>query len=155
MTTETTPLDADFRRSASERQWAALFVAWIVSLAATSGALFFGEVVGHEPCFLCWWQRVAMFPLVLILGLAAWRGDRSVVWSAAPLATGGAAVAAWHLLVYFDVAPVALQPCGAGPSCASGDMTIFGGVPLPLLALIAFAAILACLVFAAMEKTER
>ena len=52
-----------------------LTAAFLIALAATLGALFIGEVLGQMPCTLCWYQRIAMFPLVPILGLSLWRGD--------------------------------------------------------------------------------
>ena len=56
-------------KSNESRLWPPLFVAWLIALLATAGALFLGEVMGMVPCVLCWYQRIAMFPLVLVLGL--------------------------------------------------------------------------------------
>ena len=53
-----------------QHSWNSLFIAWLVALAATLGALFIGEIMGQVPCQLCWYQRIAMFPLALILGVA-------------------------------------------------------------------------------------
>uniref|UniRef100_UPI002FC682D4 disulfide bond formation protein B n=2 Tax=unclassified Hydrogenophaga TaxID=2610897 RepID=UPI002FC682D4 len=58
------------------RAWAVLVVAWGVALVSTLGALFLGEVMGMTPCLLCWYQRIFMFPLALILGMAAFAEDR-------------------------------------------------------------------------------
>ncbi|WP_182086853.1 disulfide bond formation protein B [Aureimonas sp. ME7] len=119
-----------------------LQAAWIVALAATLGALFVGEVMGRTPCVLCWYQRIAMFPLAVLLGIAAFPGDWGVRFYALPLAAVGLALAAFHTLVLAGIVPEAIEPCGAGPSCASADMTILGVLPLPPLSLAAFAAIL-------------
>lgn len=121
--------------------WPMLYAAWLVALIATLGALFVGEVMGQTPCSLCWHQRIAMFPLALILGIACLREDAGVQRYALPLALAGGVVSLWHNLVYFDIAPKALEPCGEGASCAGAEMTIFGGLPLPTIALVAFAAI--------------
>jgi len=121
--------------------WLMLFAAWLIALLASLGALFVGEVLGQAPCLLCWYQRCAMFPLALILGIACLREDGGVRIYAVPLALLGAAVALWHSLLYLGVIVPALQPCSQGPSCASADMTILGGIPLPLLSLTGFAAI--------------
>ncbi|WP_082653516.1 disulfide bond formation protein B [Aureimonas sp. AU22] len=123
------------------RGLASLHAAWVVALVSTLGAIFVGEVMGQAPCVLCWYQRIAMFPLAAVLGVAAFRGDRGVRVYALPLALAGLAVAAFHALLYAGIIPEAIEPCGAGPSCASADMTILGGLPLPLLSLGAFAAI--------------
>lgn len=127
--------------------WLMLFVAWLVALAATLSALFIGEVMGQAPCLLCWYQRIAMFPLALILGIGCVREDAGVRRYALPLALAGAAVALWHSLLYFGAVPKAIEPCGQGPSCTSVDMTILGGLPLPVLSLGAFAAIILLLIF--------
>lgn len=77
----------------SERQWTLLTVSWLVALVSTLGALFFSEVMDLEPCVLCWYQRIAMFPLVLILGAGAYTQDASSVKYAFPLAIAGWLVA--------------------------------------------------------------
>lgn len=126
-----------------------LALAWAVATVATLGALFVGEVMGQAPCDLCWYQRVAMFPLALLLGIAVYRGDVGVRFYALPLAVIGALVAGFHSLLYAGLLPETIEPCGAGPSCASADMTLFGLLPLPFLALGAFAAIAVLLVLPA------
>ena len=72
-----------------------LTAAFLIALAATLGALFIGEVLGQMPCTLCWYQRIAMFPLVPILGLSLWRGDGMARAYALPLVLSGLALAAW------------------------------------------------------------
>jgi disulfide bond formation protein DsbB len=126
--------------------WLMLFVAWLVALAATLGALFIGEVMGQAPCLLCWYQRIAMFPLALILGIGCLREDAGVRRYALPLALAGGAVALWHSLLYFGAVPKAIEPCGQGLSCTSVDMTILGVLPLPVLSFGAFAAIILLLI---------
>jgi disulfide bond formation protein DsbB len=86
-----------------------------------------------------------MFPLAAVLGVGLWRDDPGARIYALPLAAAGAAVAAWHMLVYLDIAPTAIRPCLAeGPSCSGEGMRVLG-VPIPLMSLAAFAAILALL----------
>lgn len=124
-----------------ESIWQTLFLSWLIALFSSLGALFIGEVLGQAPCLLCWYQRIAMFPLALILGIACFTDDRAVWRYALPLAGLGGVIALWHSLLYLGVIPKAIEPCGQGPSCTSADMTIFGSVPLPLLSLGAFAVI--------------
>jgi disulfide bond formation protein DsbB len=121
--------------------FAPLFLAWLVALASTLGALFVGEVLGQTPCLLCWYQRIAMFPLALILGIACLRGETAIARYALALAATGVLLAGWHVAVYTGLLPTEIEPCGAGPSCRCADMTIFGFLPLPFLSLGAFAAI--------------
>lgn len=125
--------------------WNALFVAWMIALMATLGALFIGEVMGQTPCLLCWYQRAFMFPLAVVLGIAAFREDSRVRYYAGPLAALGLLIAAYHSLLYYGFVAEALKPCArSGPSCSSAAMTILG-LPIPLLSLGSFAAILALL----------
>ncbi len=125
----------------------ALTAAFVIALAATLGALFIGEVLGQMPCTLCWYQRIAMFPLVPILGLSLWRGDGVARPYALPLALAGLTLAGWHSGLYLGYIPEAVAPCTKdGPSC-SGPAQIIFGLPIPYLSLSAFAAILACLIF--------
>ena len=135
------------RRATGHAPWLALLGAWLVALSASLGAIFIGEVMGQAPCVLCWFQRAFMFPLAIILAIAAFRSDRGVIAYAAPLAAIGWVVALYHLLLYLGVVSQALQPCGAGPSCAEGAMSLFGSLPIPLLSLCAFTAIILFLMF--------
>lgn len=123
-----------------------LTLAFLIALGATLGALFIGEVLGQMPCTLCWYQRIAMFPLVPILGLSLWRGDGSAWLYALPLVLAGLALAAWHSGLYAGVLPAPIVPCTEnGPSC-TGEAQMILGVPIPYLSLAAFAAILVCLI---------
>ncbi len=132
-----------------EDAWFPLFVAWVLSLVATLSALFIGEVMGQAPCVLCWYQRVFMFPLPIVLGIALLRDDAGVWRYALPLSLIGAAIAGYHTLEYAGIIPAGLTPCAAtGPSCSGPGMTLFGWVPIPVLALASFLGISAALVLA-------
>ena len=125
-----------------ERNGRWLLLAWLTALGATVGALFIGEIIGQTPCSLCWFQRIFMFPLAVILGIAAFRLDASIRIYALPIAGLGAAVAAFHTLLYFGLVEEALTPCARnGPSCSGEAMAMFAWLPLPLVSLLAFAAI--------------
>jgi disulfide bond formation protein DsbB len=86
-----------------------------------------------------------MFPLAVVLAVACYFSDFGVWRYALPLAVSGWLIALWHSFLYAGVIPVSIEPCGAGPSCSSADMTILGGIPLPLLSLSAFTLITAIL----------
>ncbi len=123
----------------------AILAAFVLALVSTLGALFIGEVLGQTPCVLCWYQRIAMFPLALILGVAAFVGDGGVRRYALPLALLGGAVALWHSGLYAGLLPEAVAPCTReGPSCTDAAMTVLG-LPIPYLSLAAFAGISFCL----------
>ena len=83
--------------------WSLIFVAWLIASVSTLGALFFGEVMQLPPCVLCWYQRIFMFPLVLILPLGLFPLDPKVVRYALPLAVFGWLFAVFHLLLVAGV----------------------------------------------------
>ncbi len=136
------------------RNWPWMLVAWAVALGATLGALFIGEVMGMTPCLLCWYQRIFMFPLALILGMAAFAEDRRGAVYALPLALGGAAMAGYHVALIAGWVPQWWVPCGAGPSCSEQSLEILGGVQIPWLSLAAFIAIV-ILLFVYLRKTRK
>lgn len=132
----------------TDRQWMLLTTSWVVALVSTLGALFFSEVMAMSPCVLCWYQRIAMFPLVLILGTGAWTQDvRSLVY-AWPLAFAGWLVALYHCLLYVGFIPQSLQPCGEGSPCMAQSLELMGFITIPLLSFLAFSLILLLLLAA-------
>ena len=132
-------------------RWRWSFLAWLTTLVATAGALFLGEVMGKTPCVLCWYQRIAMFPLPLILGIGLLESDRRSIRYAMPLAVAGWCVATYHCLIFMGWVNEALVPCGTGASCAASDLQVAGVVPIPLLSLVAFIATIVLLWMAKRE----
>jgi disulfide bond formation protein DsbB len=126
----------------------ALVAAWIPALLAMIGSLYFSEFAHYQPCTLCWYQRIAMYPLVLMLGIAAWRRDLGVRVYAIPLAAVGAAISAYHYLLEWFPA-LDTGACTIGIPCTQVWFRQFGFVSLPLLALIAFLLVIALLLMAA------
>lgn len=122
----------------------ALYITWFFSLVATAGSLFLSEVMGFAPCTLCWYQRIAMFPLPVILGLGILFEDRKSILYAFPFAIAGLLIAAYHNLLYYDFVEEALSPCmGEGISCSEQHLSLLGFIDIPLLSLLSF--VLACL----------
>ncbi|UPT63401.1 MAG: disulfide bond formation protein B [Hyphomonadaceae bacterium JAD_PAG50586_4] len=128
------------KNSGQPRTWWLLLAAWLVALSATLGALFIGEVMGQTPCLLCWYQRIFMFPLALILLIACVKEDAEIWRYALPLALLGFGFALYHSLLYGGIIAEPIVQCGAGPSCSSASMSLFGWLPIPFLSLIAFSA---------------
>lgn len=117
------------------------WLAGLVALAATSGSLIYSEVYGLEPCRLCWYQRIAMYPLSLTIGVAAWSGDRRGLRRyVLPPAVIGGLIAAYHYLIQvfpsFDTGT-----CSAGVPCSARYVEEFGFVSIPFMAFAAFVAI--------------
>lgn len=119
----------------------ALFAAWLMAFASSLSILFIGEVLGQMPCLLCWYQRSFMFPLAIILGLGIWWNDHRIGRYGLVLSLCGAAIALWHIAIFFGVVSEAIQPCTAsGPSCTDNNQIVFG-VPIPLLSIFSFTLI--------------
>ncbi|WP_236199556.1 disulfide bond formation protein B [Pseudomonas pseudonitroreducens] len=138
----------------SLRAWYLLLFAWLVALVSTLAALFIGEVLGQQPCVLCWYQRIFMFPLAILLAIACFGSDFQVWRYALPLSVIGGLFALGHSLLYAGIIPQPIQPCSAtGPSCTDANMTLFGMIPLPFLALLAFILISATLLIVRRRTT--
>lgn len=133
---------------ANDSAWALVFAAWVVATAATLGALFFSEVLDVPPCVLCWYQRIFMFPLVLLIPVGLFPFDARVVRYALALALPGAAVAVFHLLVVAGIVPERVTPCTRGVPCAESAIEGFGFVSIPMLSAAAFTLVTLLLVIA-------
>ena len=126
--------------------WSLLFAAWMVALLATAGSLFFSYVMEFAPCVLCWYQRIFLFPLVVVLARGLFPFDRGAVRYGLPLAILGWLVAAYHNLVYAGIVPESLQPCAKGVSCTEEYIRLFGLLSIPALSLIAFTTLAGILI---------
>lgn len=127
---------------------AELWAAWAVALVATAGSLFFSEYSDFVPCQLCWFQRIAMYPLAVVLLVAALRRDhRAGPLYALAFPVAGAAFSIWH--IYVEINPEAESAsCRVAAPCSLKWIEELGYVTLPVLALTAFSAILALLLMA-------
>lgn len=124
----------------------ALYIAWFVALVATAGSVFFSEVMKLPPCVLCWYQRIAMYPLAVILAVSIVRKDGASRVYGLPFAIAGLAIAVYHNLLYYKLIPESITPCTSGVSCTSRQIEWAGFVTIPLLSLTAFVIVTACLV---------
>jgi len=129
-----------------DKDWLLLLVAWLLVAAATLGSLFFSEIMDLPPCSLCWYQRVFMFPLALVLFMGLFPFDPKVVRYALPLSAAGSLVALYHLLLQAGVIPERAAPCTQGVSCSDVDLLVFGFASIPMLSLVAFGAVTALLI---------
>ena len=121
--------------------WGLVFAAWLVAASSVLGALFLSEVVGIAPCVLCWYQRVFMFPLAVVLAVGLFPLDTKVVRYSIPLVAAGWLVALFHVLLTEGVIPRSLSPCVQGIPCSQVEVEWFGFVTIPLLSLLSFTAI--------------
>ncbi|PEO44450.1 disulfide oxidoreductase [Bacillus toyonensis] len=121
-----------------------LLSAWSVSFVATLGSLYLSEIMKYEPCTLCWYQRILMYPLFLLLGTAILRKDYKIGIYSLIFAIVGACIATYHYslqIIPFSLKNVAV--CGK-ISCTGDYLNWFGFITIPFLALLAFLIIIIC-----------
>lgn len=129
----------------------ALGVAWAVAGVATLGSLYFSEVAHFRPCTLCWVQRIAVYPLAVILGVAWFRRDDEVRWYVVPLAGLGLLVAAYH--VVFERAPsLESGSCDPAAPCTTIWVEAIGYLTIPAMSLTALATITVLVLLARTEE---
>ena len=118
-----------------------LYLAWVVALVATGGSLYFSEVRGFVPCTLCWYQRILMYPLVILLGIASYRQDRAIVPYVLPLSILGGSISLFHYLEQKIPGFGVPEVCRQGVPCSVEYINWLGFVTIPFLALSAFTLI--------------
>lgn len=122
----------------------AIWLAWLMALVATLGSLYFSEVAHYEPCKFCWFQRIGMYPMALILGIAAFRKDTSIYRYAIPMTVIGGTISIYHYLIQ-HFPDLSAGSCSATAPCTAAWVWKFGFVSIPFMALACFAAIAALL----------
>jgi disulfide bond formation protein DsbB len=142
-----TPPPAAVRGSsgAGEPSFVFAYVAWLIALSATLVSLFFSEVMDLPPCSLCWYQRICLYPLVLVIGVGIVLRDGKLTRYALPLVVAGLGFAVYHNLLYYGVIPESLAPCKVGVPCSSRQINWLGFIGIPLMALGGFAGLLVTL----------
>ena len=129
----------------SNTAWTLVFLAWLLATISTLGALFLGEVMGYTPCQFCWYQRIAMFPLVFVLAAGLFPFDPKVVRYALPLAIAGWLLAVFQMALVAGLIPESVTPCQKGVPCSDLQVVWFGFISIPLLSVLAFSSIIALL----------
>ncbi|MBG9944420.1 disulfide oxidoreductase [Brevibacillus formosus] len=133
----------------------AMFAAWGVSLIATGGSLFFSEVLKYIPCDLCWYQRILMYPLVILLGVASAKKDDKIASYALILSIIGGLISLYHYSIQKIPALQDLgSACGIVP-CNTDYINWLGFITIPFLALIAFTLISILLVIVMKNAKEK
>ncbi len=133
-----------------------LALGFFISLFAAIFPLVYSEIIHFLPCVLCWWQRVFMFPMLFLFGVALWDKDKKVIRYALPLLLAGFLVSAYQNFFYY-FGETTNAPCDAsGVSCYQHLVSEFGGyISIPMLALTAFFGLLTLLAVAHFYKRER
>lgn len=115
-----------------------LYFMFLTSALATAGSLFFSDVMGFPPCVLCWYQRICMYPLVLIFFMAIWSNDSKFLKYSLPLSLLGLFFSFYHNLIYYGFIPESLSPCREGVSCADVHIEWLGFITIPFMSFVAF-----------------
>ena len=114
-------------------------LAFSVAAVSTAGSLWFSEVGGFVPCELCWYQRILMYPLVVVLGVAAWRGDHLLRWRVLPFSLLGMAMSAYHVQLQWF--PDQGSSCDVAAPCTQQWVDRFGFLSIPMMAFCGFVAV--------------
>jgi disulfide bond formation protein DsbB len=116
----------------------ALPLAFVVALTCMLGSLYFSQIADFTPCNLCWYQRIAMYPLSVLLLVAVIRRDRDIRFYVVPLAVIGAAISLYHFLVERFPSLEASGVCTLAVPCTQVWFRRFGFITLPFMALSGF-----------------
>jgi len=118
-----------------------IYFCWFVSAIATFGSLFFSEIMEFPPCVLCWFQRIAMYPLFILFLVAPFRGNRDIQYYSIPFVIIGWIISLYHNLLHFEIVPEKLSPCREGVACSTVYIEIFDFLTIPMMSFLAFSFI--------------
>ncbi len=121
---------------------------------AMAGSLFFSEVMNLPPCVLCWYQRIAMYPIVILVAIGIIRNDRKTYISVLALALPGLLISIYHNLLYWKILPESIAPCMLGVSCTTKFFEWFGFITIPFMALFAFVMITVLAIISLYKNTH-
>jgi disulfide bond formation protein DsbB len=123
-----------------------IYLAWIIAAISMFGSLFFSEVLLYPPCALCWYQRIAMYPLVVLLAVGMFQPIKNTVVFSLPIALVGWCIALFHNLLHYGIVSESASPCREGVSCATVYINWLGFITIPMLSFVAFSVIVIILV---------
>lgn len=115
-----------------------LYFAWVISLLAVLTSLYFSEIKKIEPCHLCWYQRIAFFPLIFILAIATYKDFFRLAIYVLPQVVLGLVFALYQVAIQEIPSFHPIDICGGGPNCAEKFSIGLGPISIPMLASLAF-----------------
>lgn len=140
----------DLRDVAAQIAKWGMWIGFLLSLGGSAMTLFYSEILGFAPCGLCWLQRVFLYPIVVLLGIALWKRDRGIADYVIGLSIVGGLVALYQH--YLQMGGADVLPCPATISqsadCASRFFFEFGYITFPFMAATLFAFLIILMVFA-------
>jgi disulfide bond formation protein DsbB len=117
------------------------YLAWAIALIAVLGSLYFSEIRDFQPCVLCWYQRIALYPLILLIPVGILKKDKNLSNYVLPLTIVGLIISVYQNLLYYKILPENISPCSFGVSCTTKFVEYFGFLTIPLLSLLALTTI--------------
>lgn len=124
---------------------------WCIALAATLGSLFLSEVLGYVPCTLCWYQRIFMYSLTIILTISLITKRVNLI-EIEVLSIAGLLLAFYHYMLQFNVLSDKANACKE-VSCSMKYIEWFGFITIPFLSFLAFSLIfIGCIVYKTIFK---
>lgn len=133
----------------------ALALGFLLAAGAMAGTLFYSEIAALEPCTLCWYQRIALYPQVLILGIALWKRDKGIVDYIIGLSVVGALLAAYHsYLQYTGTQSITCSAIEGAVSCSARQVFEFGYVTIPVMSLTVFSLLLFIMIISKRFSTQ-
>jgi len=118
-----------------------IHISWFLSIIATLGSLYFSEILKYIPCTLCWYQRILMYPLVIIFGVALLRNDNKVYLYTLPMTLIGLLISGYHYLLQKVPFVFDIHACSSGVPCNVDYINVFGFITIPFLSFICFLTI--------------
>jgi disulfide bond formation protein DsbB len=129
-----------------------LLLSWLAAVIATLGSLYLSEVLHFIPCTLCWYQRIFMYPLAIILGIAFYRNDRAIYRYTLPLSIIGMLISGYHILLQKIPYLQQFEMCKTGVPCSKDYLNLLGFITIPMMAFTAFTIITICLAILARNQ---
>lgn len=119
-----------------------IYLSWVIAVISFLGSLFFSEIMEFPPCTLCWYQRIAMYPLVFIFMIGAIKDSKDTFIFSLPLVAIGWIISVYHNLLHYEILPEKLAPCKEGVSCSTVYIELFGFLTIPMMSFIAFSLLI-------------
>jgi disulfide bond formation protein DsbB len=126
----------------------ALYAAWLIACLGMVGSLYFSEIQNFEPCHLCWYQRICLYPLVFLLGLSTYHASYAMIPFTLPQVVLGFIIALYQVAIQENPKWQHIELCGAGPSCLDKIDIGLGPLTIPMLSALTFLIIIGCLLYA-------
>lgn len=123
-----------------------LLIAFLVALSSMIGSLFYSEIIGYDPCKLCWLQRIFIYPQVVTIGLALWKKDNSIFYSSIVLSVIGVIIAGYHYLGQISIVSLNCDVVGLSSNCSQRFFMYFGYITIPMMSLTAFLMIITMMI---------